>query len=230
MAVIASLATSAGSVSAQSTCPAVWGDHGNATFYDATGPNNCTLDVGNGLTAALSDADFGDSAHCGECLQVSGPQGTALVRVTDRCPDCAAGNLDLSATAFAAIADPNAGIVAVSWHRVDCPVSGNLAFQFQGSNPYYIKLQARNHRYGVASMELEDSATSSYQAMTRTTDNFFQLASPATPVSGSLTVRLTGTSGEKLVQTISGIDNSNIISGSAQFADCGLIFRDGFEG
>ena len=215
---------------AQTTCPAPWGAQGSATYYDASsGVNLCTLDIGNGMTAALSPADYGNSEHCGECLQVAGPLGTVIVRVTDKCPGCTAGNLDLSAPAFAAIANPADGIASISWHRIACPASGNMAFKFQGSNPYYIKLQARDHRYGVVSMALQDSGGSAYQTMARSSDNFF-VVSPAAPIDGAFKVRLTSTSGEVLDQTLGGIDNNNVIAGTDQFKDCGLIFRDGLEG
>ena len=215
---------------AHTSCPAPWGASGNATFYDAaSGVNTCTLGNGNGMTAALSPADYGNSEHCGECLEVSGPLGTVVVKVTDKCPGCAPGNLDLSAPAFAAIADPADGVASIRWHRVACPVSSDVAFRFQGSNPYYIKLQVRDHRYGVQSMALQPASGSAYQTMNRSSDNFF-VTSPATPVEGAFKVRLTSTSGEALEQTIGGIDNNHVITGTDQFRDCGLIFSKSLEG
>ena len=210
-------------------CPADWSGSGMGTWYESA-DMACGLDVGDGLTVALSSMVFAGSAHCSECLDVTGPLGHVVVRVADVCVGCASDQLDLSASAFSAIANPLDGIVPVSWRRVACPVAGTIAFRFQGSNPYYIKLQASNHRYGVAGMELLDESTQAFVPMTRTADNYFQI-NPPHPASsnGPITVRLTATSAESVSQTLPDITQSGTIPGAVQFDDCSLIFRNGFE-
>lgn len=224
-------ACAAGSANAQPplVCPEDWSGSGTGTWYTPAA-NACGLDVADGLTAAVSSTVFAGSAHCGECLDVTGPLGHVVVRVIDACFGCASADLDLSATAFSAIANPLDGIVAVSWRRVACPVAGSIAFRFQGSNPYYIKLQASNHRYGVAGMDLLDESTQAFVPMTRTFDNHFEIL-PPNPVAsnGPITVRLAATSGEAVSQTLPDITQTGTIAGSVQFADCSLIFRNGFD-
>jgi hypothetical protein len=208
------------------SCPAPLADTGTATSYDALGEvNACSLPVGDGLVAAVGDAQWDGSARCGECLKVTGPEGTVLVRVTDFCPTCAEGELDLSEPAFDAIADPGQGIAPISWERVECPFSGPVAYRFEGSNPFFYKIQVRNHRYGVAAMAYHSGG--SFIPMTRTTDNHFQSSTvPNLPVA---TVRITATTGESLIDTLGDTGQTGEIPGSAQFAPCDGVFADGFE-
>ncbi|NKI34780.1 hypothetical protein HFP89_06335 [Wenzhouxiangella sp. XN79A] len=211
---------------AGTSCPAPFNDSGSATFYDATGGfNACTLDIGNGLVAAINDAQWDGSARCGECLRVTGPEGTVLVRVTDRCVGCAEGDLDLSEPAFDAIADPVQGIVPISWERVECPVSGPVAYRFQGSNSFFYKIQVRDHRYGVASMAYRSGG--SFVPMNRVSDNHFQAS--GVPNLSVAVVRITATTGESLIDTLGDPSQTGVIAGAAQFAPCDGVFVDGFE-
>lgn len=58
---------------------------------------------------------------CGQCIEISGPKGVVKVRVVDRCPVCAAGDLDLSPTAFQqAVGELGIGRHTVSWKFVSC--------------------------------------------------------------------------------------------------------------
>ncbi len=91
---------------------------------------------------------------CGRILRVTGPLGTVDVRVVDLCPSCAAGELDLNAPAFAAIANPLAGRVAVQWHVVPDEDPGTIFLQLvTGGNPFFLQIQPLYFRYGIASLE-----------------------------------------------------------------------------
>src|SRR5688500_4208084 len=93
--------------------------HGEGTFYGATGVGNCSYDAtaDTGI-AALNHTDYGNSAMCGAYLRVVGPLGEVTVKIVDRCPECAPGDVDLSQAAFARIANPAAGRVPISWRLV----------------------------------------------------------------------------------------------------------------
>src|SRR5688572_24801643 len=73
---------------------------GIATYYDATGAGHCGYDASpNDMdVAAMNAQQFNNSAVCGACAEVEGPQGTVRVRIVDSCPEpeCQAGHLDLS--------------------------------------------------------------------------------------------------------------------------------------
>lgn len=203
---------------------------GDGTYYvSASGVGNCTIEFTSAsLIAAINAPQWAGSAHCGECLRVTGPLGTVDVKVVDQCPECLTGDLDLSPAAFAAIANPIDGRVAISWHRIECPVVGNVDYRFQGSNDYYVKLQALDHKVGVTGMELKSNGAAAFSPMARTDDNFF-VQQQTSQLRYPIVVRTTGTDGESIPQSFPAIVNDAILPGDAQFAGCQALFADGFE-
>ena len=59
------------------------------------------------------------------------------------CPECASGDLD-----FATDGD---GRWDISWHFVPCESGDDLTYIFEGSNPFYWKLQPRGGKVSVGS-------------------------------------------------------------------------------
>lgn len=94
---------------------------GEATYYNASGTGACgTAITDDQLLAAINDEQY-TKANCGRCVSVTGPNGTVVVKIVDKCPGCDRGDLDLSSTAFAKIAKLSAGRVKITWHFTDCP-------------------------------------------------------------------------------------------------------------
>lgn len=208
-------------------CPAPFTGTGDGTYYTFTGSGACSMPIVDGQTAALNAVQWDGSAHCGECLQIFGPSGSVVVQITDECPECAAGDIDLTESAFAQIADPILGRVPINWHLVDCPVSGPIHFGVDpGGNQYYISLLPHNHRQGVADLSL--TIGGGYVTMARQNYDYFVYNS-STPVSAPIDVRITSNAGETLTETLStlmpGADNT----GQSQFAACDRIFASGFN-
>jgi expansin len=129
---------------------------GEATFYDPGG-GNCSYPAlpADGLVAALGPAEYVDAAACGGYLDVTGPAGSVRVKVTDRCPECAPGHLDLSRQAFARIADPARGQVPITYRAaVNPPVPGPLSFRIkEGASRYWFAVLVDNHANPLASVE-----------------------------------------------------------------------------
>jgi hypothetical protein len=164
-------------------CPGGIAGAGDATYYTEIETNACNLPVVAGdLVAAFAAGDFAGSAACGRCLLVSGPLGDVVVTVTDLCPGCADGDVDLSPAAFAAIADPLDGRVDVVWESVACDVDGPLAFWFRpdGASPYYAELQVRNARHGVAELAVESGG--GFVPLPRQDHGVFRLDAESVPV------------------------------------------------
>ena len=215
------------SVVAQLVCPADAMSTGTALpFGQATSNNLCSLDVGNGFVAAIDDSLWDGSARCGECLLVDGPEGSVLVRIIDQCPECSPGDLDLSDTAFEQIADPMPGGVPIQWRYVECPVDGPVRYKLQDSNPFFYRIQVRNHRYGVTDMEYFDGSV--YVPMIRTNDNYFQ-TSDTVPNIDNVSLRIRSSSNEWLQDVLGSTAQTGEISGAEQFAFCDSIFVDSFE-
>lgn len=96
-------------------------ESGEATYYNAEGLGACGVPFPSDyLVAAINDEQY-SKANCGRCVSVTGPKGTVIVRILDKCPGCDSGDLDLSTTAFTKIADKQDGRVDITWHFVECP-------------------------------------------------------------------------------------------------------------
>lgn len=189
---------------------------GIATFYDADGTGNCSFDAAADLhVAAAFDSDYAGSAACGGCVEIKGPSGTTTVRIVDRCPDCAPGHLDLSRQAFAEIADPSLGRVDVEWTPVSCQTTGNLSFRFkEGSSQWWTAIQVRNHRVAVASLAWQHNGA--WEDIHRELYNYFVLSQGIG--TGPHQVRITGSTGEVLEDTLAEVADGQTVSGAVQFA------------
>ena len=211
-------------------CPPPFSAEGFATYYSDQHDGQCGFPAqAPGIpTAAINGFQWEGSAHCGECLEVGGPLGRITVRVTNRCPECGPGDLDLDQGAFAQIAPPSAGRVPISWRRVACEIDGNLQSRvLAGSNPWYLMLQADQHRHGIASAEARIG--DAWQPLPRTDWNTFQ--GPTDRPVGSLQVRYVSTTGESIEHVIPDVAIAGTVDSGQQFAPCveDVIFDDGFE-
>lgn len=191
---------------------------GDATTYSYTSGGACTRDPipASTLVGAINQPQYYNSLLCGAYLSVTGPVGTAQVLIVDLCPGCAAGDLDLDTAAFQAVTGTNDGRYPISWQLVSPPLAGPIGYRFQGSNSYYVKVQVINHRNPVYRIELA-TGVSSYIALPRTADGFFEYSSGS--ALGSLTLRVTDIYSNTLID--SGIpiatDDQQVFVGHAQF-------------
>jgi expansin (peptidoglycan-binding protein) len=150
------VAACGGSPTTSRTCAFPPPVSGQATTYAGTSNGACMFPAGLALYAAVGPAAFDGSAACGACLEVTGPAATVMLEVTDLCPECPAGALDLSPAAWDALtgAAP-AGVAPVSWRLVPCPGTGPIRFVAgAGVNPWYASVVVQGHRHPIASVEL----------------------------------------------------------------------------
>jgi hypothetical protein len=173
-----------------------------ATHYVLAGLPNCSYSPpADGLYVALPAPEYASAAQCGSYLQVTGPDGTVRVKVIDQCPECAAGHIDLSETAFARLAPLSTGLVGVSYTPVTDPaLPGPLSAEVkQGSSPYWLALLIANAGNPLASVEVKTA--SGWVSLARASYNYWIAASGAGP--GPFTVRVTDTQGHQV--TVAGI-------------------------
>ncbi len=193
---------------------------GEATYYTfADGSGNCSFDPtpDDLMVGAMNDSDYGDSWVCGECVSLTGPDGTIRIRIVDRCPECQPGDIDLSPLAFSMIAELSRGRVPISWEVVPCEVTGPIEYHFkEGSNQWWTAVQIRNHRYAVAGLEVLDGGV--YTPVPRLRYNYFVDASGMGP--GPYSFRVTDVNGHVLAD--SGIPHAENASvpGNGQFPLC----------
>lgn len=94
---------------------------GDATYYSpglgACGETNTDSD----FIAALNKDQWGnpsnpnDSPFCGKQVKINRGSKSVTVTITDKCPGCNYGDLDLSPAAFDQIADEAEGRVPITW-------------------------------------------------------------------------------------------------------------------
>jgi expansin (peptidoglycan-binding protein) len=194
---------------------------GDGTYYDADGGGNCMFDPtpDDLMVAAMNETDYGGSAACGACADVEGPDGRILVRIVDRCPECAPGDLDLSMQAFAMIAPIEAGRVDIRWRYVECPVDGPMSFRFkEGSNPYWTAIQVRDHRQRIAGLEARPAAGGGYQAVAREQYNYF--VAPDGLGDGPYDLRVTDVYGDAVEELAVPPGDATLVEGTVQLPAC----------
>ena len=130
---------------------------GHAVFYDpGQAAGSCGLGPfpAGGRYASLPPRSFASGRARGSYLDVYGPRGTVRAEVVDVCTDCAAGSVDLSRAAFARIADPRAGLVAVSYRTaLDPPLPGPLVLRISAAaRPGTLAVQVINHGNRLSSV------------------------------------------------------------------------------
>jgi len=192
---------------------------GEGTYYDADGSGNCSFDPSPGdlMVAAMNTADYAGSAVCGACIAADGPKGSVTVRIVDRCPGCAKGDVDFSESAFARIADIAAGRVPISWRFVPCDVGGAIRYHFKdGSNPFWVAIQVRNHRHAIAS--LEGRGTGDWRALPRESYNYFVAEGGLGP--GPIALRVTDVHGQIVEDSAIALGDDTEVAGAAQLAAC----------
>jgi hypothetical protein len=174
-----------------------------ATHYVLHGLPNCSYPSppSDGLYVALPPADYASAAACGGYLEVTGPHGSVRVKVIDQCPDCAAGHIDLSETAFAALSPLSAGLISVSYSSLaDPPLPGPVSVEVkQGSSRYWLALLVDNTGNPLAAVQVRTS--SGWLSLARASYDYWIASSGAG--AGPFTVRLTDTEGHQV--TVSGI-------------------------
>jgi expansin (peptidoglycan-binding protein) len=170
------------------------------------------------MVAAMNTTDYAGSAACGQCIAVDGPDGSVTVRVVDRCPGCAQGDVDLSAEAFAMISPLSAGRVAITWRPVPCAVTGPLRYRFkEGSNPYWVAIQVRNHRHAVSGLEAR-GGDGTWRPIARETYNYF--VEPAGLGPGPYALRVTDVHGLTVEDEGVALGDATEVVGAAQLPEC----------
>ena len=175
---------------------------GTATYYAANGGGNCSFDsAGPGMYVALSPGEYAAGAACGGYLDVTGPKGTVRVKITDQCPGCAVGHVDLSKEAFAKIGTLSDGSIAVTYHQVTDPtLASPLTMRIKdGASKYWLAVRVDNHGNPLASVEVKSG--SGWVRLSHTDYNYWLKEDGAG--SGPFSLRVIDTAGH--TATVDGI-------------------------
>lgn len=191
---------------------------GEATYYTSNNNGACgfTTTVSSKDFAALNAPDYGMADWCGACAEVTGPDGSVGVIISDKCPECKTGDLDLKPESFDKIATRSAGRVPITWHFVPCDTSGPVQYHYKdGSSASWTAVLVRNHRLPIAKLEFSTDGGSTWKATVRQDYNYF-LASSGFG-SGEVKVRLTASNGETIIDTLPAPTSNADVNGQGNF-------------
>lgn len=177
----------------------------------------CALPCSKGdLWVAINPTDFRASATCGACMHVVGPDAEVTVEVIENCAGaCVDGEIELSRTAFEAIADLDEGRAEVRWKLVPCERSGPIQFAYEAdSDEWWAGIQVRNTTRLVASLAIR-LPEGNWVELERDPWNHFPVS--ADLGNGPFDFRITAIDGQVLTQE--GIDYvpGGVVSGQGQF-------------
>uniref|UniRef100_K3WJ69 Expansin-like EG45 domain-containing protein n=2 Tax=Globisporangium ultimum (strain ATCC 200006 / CBS 805.95 / DAOM BR144) TaxID=431595 RepID=K3WJ69_GLOUD len=91
---------------------------------------------------------------CGRCISIKGAKATVTAFVADLCNECGQNNLDLSGNLWTAVTGKTPGIEKITWDFVACPSPKPALCLKEGSNTYWLAVQAANVRDGVSKMQI----------------------------------------------------------------------------
>jgi expansin (peptidoglycan-binding protein) len=177
----------------------------------------CALPCSQGdLWVAINTRDFRGSATCGACMQVSGPEGQVVVEVIENCAGaCAAGEIELSRTAFDAIAQLEEGQADVTWQLVACNRRGPIAFAYEAaSDAWWAGIQIRNSRLPIQSLSIL-LPNEGWTALARDGWNHFPVS--ASLGSGPFDYRVAAIDGQELLEQGIAYVPGGVVSGQGQF-------------
>ncbi|ORX86944.1 hypothetical protein K493DRAFT_193781, partial [Basidiobolus meristosporus CBS 931.73] len=56
-----------------------------------------------------------EAEMCNQCVKVTGPEGSVVVKIVDLCATCSPGDVDLTEAAFEKISEISKGRVEITW-------------------------------------------------------------------------------------------------------------------
>lgn len=189
---------------------------GEGTYYAATGAGSCSYDAApeSVMVAAINAAQYLNGQACGMCVEVGGPKGRIVVRIVDLCPECKAGDLDLSEQAFVMIAEKRAGRVPITWVPVACSVQGPIAMRFkEGSSQWWLAVQVRNSRLPIRRIEMLTPAA----FVVLEQQNYNYAINDNDPGPGPFTLRITAVDGQQVTETGVPLREGAVTVGTQQF-------------
>lgn len=182
-------------------------ESGVATNYAPTPEGNCSYPnpPSNQLYVALSPSEYDNGAACGEYVDVNGPHGTVRAEVTDQCPECGPGHVDLSQPAFSKIAPLPKGEVPVSYTKVtNPPLTAPIAVKIkEGSSPNWLALLPMNTGNPLTSVQVQNHS-GGWDNLTQSGYGYWIAQQGEGP--GPFTIKLTDTNGN--TATVNGINLS----------------------
>ncbi|WP_157120878.1 expansin EXLX1 family cellulose-binding protein [Nocardia miyunensis] len=151
-----------------------------------------------GYYVGVPTDEYDGSAACGGYVDLYGPLGSVRAQIVDHCPGCAAHQYDLSAAAFARIADPGSGVAQIGVSRVHNPSpSPDLVYRIEdGSSSDWLGIQFTDTGNPLSRIEIRPIAGGDGHTLTRRMDNFWTISGAG---AGPFTALVTDADGHQAV-------------------------------
>jgi expansin (peptidoglycan-binding protein) len=194
---------------------------GEGTYYyrESTGAANLDYLEDTYYTAAMNNEDYMNGL-AGAYIEITDKDGDKVnVVITDRLPEGAKGDIDLSPSAFEKIEPLVTGRMNITWKIIPFPAEGPIQYVFKPtSSQYWAEVQVRNAKYPIKKLEYYDKSTNSYVELPRQEYNYFTAKTGMGE--GPYTFRVTDFYGHVLVDTGIAINATETpVNGAANFPD-----------
>lgn len=158
---------------------------------------------------------------CGRCVKISYGGKTVMGMVTNRCPECKEGDLDLSDSLFKEATGSHPSRLTASWELVDCEdsmgVTGDVGFYVKdGVNANWLALQPVNFRSPITKLSLEYPAGKTVELPFAGGALNYYLASGLN-INGQFTVRAEDAEGKSYEVSADSIRSSSFLTGASPF-------------
>jgi expansin (peptidoglycan-binding protein) len=202
---------------------------GKATLYEDLSRADCLGEVPSDthLIAGINSWDFsgvrvpgvqnGFSAWlCGAYLEVTGPKGSVVVQIVDRCRLCEINDLSLPREVLDQIGEAGSEEVAITWKLAKVELEGPVEYHFtELSSGRQTGLQIKNHATPILMVEFAAETPTGY--LTVGVRNEYNVFITHAPLLGERIYRITDIFGQTITDTITvSYDKSPFLS-SSQF-------------
>lgn len=188
------------------------------TRIASDGTGNCNFDPTpeDPMVVALNLTEYGQAGLCGGCMEVQGPnQKKVNVRIVDSCAGCSTTEFGVTPQVFDAVGASDLVKTTVKWRYTTCPVQGPVRYHFKdGSSQYWVAIQPRNYRWPIQKLEWNKNGT--WVEIHREAYNYFVEPAGMTP---PVQVRVTGSNGETLTDTLPSLIGGTTLDGATQFSE-----------
>lgn len=187
---------------------------GEGTYYFTNNIFNCGLPApSDDMYAAMNDTDYGQADLCGAYIEATGPKGTVVVQIIDRCHNCPKGDVDFSPEAFELIGDLPDGRIDITWQLLSPEMTTPIEYYFDpDSHEYWAGVQVRKHRNPIAKLDYWDG--SKWVNIPRERWNRFDVSGMGP---GPYRFRVTDYFGNKLIDDNIPLTVGGTVTGSSQF-------------
>lgn len=132
--------------------------YGDATAYGGIDGGFCGFKKVSNMHVALNSENWGNSLNCGRCVSISYEnQDPVIAMITDKCPECKYGDLDLYEEVYKLTIKKSPGREKIKWDFVNCPssfISENIKLGIDHINYYWLSIRPESFICGIKKMEI----------------------------------------------------------------------------